>query len=88
MGRKKKDVTAEDEPKRRRAISNRNFLNKKYKVAEFEGKWKASFGKPVLNGVWIVYGGSGNGKTSFLLELAKYLTQFGKVRQEWLMQGR
>ena len=50
----------------------------KFKVLEFEGKWEASFGKPAASGVWIIYGKSFNGKTSFMMQLAKYLTSFVK----------
>lgn len=34
---------------------------------------------PARNGVWIVWGASGNGKSSFVMQLAKYLCSFGKV---------
>lgn len=48
-----------------RAISNKNVLTAKFEVAEFDGAFLASFGKPELRGAWIVYGGSGSGKTTF-----------------------
>ena len=31
-----------------KAISNKNVVNAKFKVADFTGKWLASFGKPEL----------------------------------------
>lgn len=46
-----------------KAISNKNVVNAKFKVADFTGKWLASFGKPELRGAWIIYGESGGGKT-------------------------
>lgn len=45
----------------------------------FTGKWLDSFGEPPVSGCWIIYGTSGGGKTSFALQLAKYLTNFAKV---------
>lgn len=59
-----------------RAISNRNVCDASFKIAEFDGAWLASFGKPELRGSWIIFGESGSGKTHFALELLKYLTRF------------
>ncbi len=49
LGRKDLDMA--------KAISNKNVVNAKFKVADFTGKWLASFGKPELRGAWIIYGG-------------------------------
>ena len=49
-----------------RAISNKNVLQARFNVAEFDGAFKASFGKPELRGTWLIYGGSGCGKTTFV----------------------
>ena len=38
----------------------------------FEGKWEAAFGHPDRTGVWIIWGESGNGKSSFVMQLGKY----------------
>lgn len=70
-----------------RAISNKNVLTAKFEVAEFDGAFLASFGKPELRGSWIVYGGSGSGKTTFLMQLCKYLTRFRRVAYNSLEQG-
>lgn len=57
-----------------------NDLKKlKYKVLEFDGAWKALIGKPEIAGSWIIWGTGGNGKTSFVLQLTKYLCSFQKV---------
>lgn len=45
----------------------------------FEGKWKAAFGQPGKTGVWLIWGNSGNGKSSFVIQLAKKLCEYGKV---------
>ena len=70
-----------------RAISNKNVLAAKFEVAEFDGAFLASFGKPELRGVWLIYGGSGSGKTTFVMQMSKYLTRFRRVAYNSLEQG-
>ena len=62
----------------KRAISNRNVCDATFKVADFQGQWLASIGKPELRGAWTIFGESGSGKTHFALSLLKYLTGFVK----------
>ena len=62
-----------------RAYSSANIRSARFKTVDFDGAWLASIGMPVLRGTWLIYGGSGSGKTSFCLQLAKYLSQFGRV---------
>lgn len=57
----------------RRALNVRDILNKKYDVFPFEGKWKDAFDTPEVRGCWFVWGNSGNGKTSFVMQLCKEL---------------
>lgn len=70
-----------------RAYSNANIRSARFKTADFDGAWLASIGMPVLRGTWLIYGGSGSGKTSFCLQLAKYLSQFCRVLYNSLEQG-
>lgn len=70
-----------------RAISNKNVLAARFDTADFDGPFLASFGRPELRGVWIIWGGSGSGKTTFTLQLCKYLTKFGRVAYDSLEQG-
>ena len=70
-----------------RAISNKNVLAAQFETANFTGPYLASFGRPELRGAWIVWGGSGSGKTTFTLMLCKYLAQFRRVAYDSLEQG-
>lgn len=70
-----------------RAISNRNVLAAKFERADFDGRFLATFGRPELRGTWIIYGGSGSGKTALMLELCRYLAGFRRVAVDSLEQG-
>ncbi|MGY0034413.1 ATP-binding protein [Pedobacter sp. NJ-S-72] len=61
----------------------------KFDVFEFEGEWYEAYDHPETNGVWFIWGDSGNGKTSVTLKLVKYLTTFKKkVIYNSLEEGR
>lgn len=68
-------------------IPNRQIGRTKFNAVDFEGEWLKSFGRPELSGSWLVYGGSGSGKTTFMLQLAKYLTKFSRVAYDSIEQG-
>lgn len=71
-----------------KAISNHNVADAKFNPALFEGAFKAALGRPELKGSWLIFGNSGSGKTTFALQLAKYLTNFvDKVAFDSLEQG-
>ena len=71
----------------RRAIPVKQLLNTKFRGLPFEGEWFLSFGEPELTGTWLIWGNSGNGKTRFALQLAKYLAGFCKVAYNSLEEG-
>ena len=71
----------------RRALSIRDILNKKYETFPFEGRWKEAFDTPERTGVWFVWGNSGNGKTSFMLQLCKELCKYGNILIDSLEEG-
>ena len=56
-------------------------------VLPFDGRWLASVGSPELTGTWLIWGASGNGKTRFALQLAKYLAGFCRVAYDSLEEG-
>ena len=63
-----------------RGISVKTLLEKKYKTFDFTGEFEPYFGNPEKGGCWIIYGGEKNGKTLYALKLAKYLSNYDKVR--------
>ena len=70
-----------------RAISNKNVLAAQFETADFDGPFLASFGRPELRGVWLIWGDGGSGKTTFTLQLCKYLAGFRRVAYDSLEQG-
>ncbi len=71
----------------KRAISHTELLNRKFKGLPFEGDWLEALGQPELTGSWLIWGNSGNGKTRFALQLAKYLCKFVRVAYNPLEEG-
>lgn len=71
----------------RRAYSPSEIEGLKRKKLEFSGEWCRVFGEPEMYGVWFVWGASGNGKTSFVMQLCKELARFGKVVYDSLEEG-
>lgn len=59
------------EPKLKKALNVPNVLNQKIVRVEFTDEMYQAFKKPQNKGVWIVWGKSGSGKSTFLLQLAK-----------------
>lgn len=71
----------------RNAKGVREMLSMKYETLGFKGEWYDAFGAPERRGVWIIWGNSANGKTSFAMQLCKYLCQFGRVAYDSLEEG-
>lgn len=70
-----------------RAYNVNDLINKKFDVMEFEGKWQMSLGKPCKQFSMMIKGKSSQGKTSFAIQLSKYLTSFGKVAYNSIEEG-
>jgi len=60
----------------KRALTVQNIFDKKYDLFDFEDEWFDAFDRPEKTGVWFIWGNSGNGKTSFVLQLIKCLADF------------
>lgn len=70
-----------------RAVSITKLARKKFKLMKFTGEYKDLIGTPECSGSWIIYGDSGQGKTTFSLQLLKYLTKFKKCAYLPLEEG-
>lgn len=70
-----------------RALSVEALLRKKYDTLEWSESFHEAFGNPTRHGVWFIWGDSGNGKTSFVLQLCRELTKFGRVAFNSLEEG-
>lgn len=71
-----------------RAYSPKQILSMNIPSFPFEGEWEKAFGHPGRTGTWIIWGNSGNGKSSFVMQLAKYLCRFAKVAYDSLEESR
>lgn len=69
------------------AISIQKLTRKKFKIMQFENEYKDLIGQPACGGGWMIYGDSGNGKTTFSLKLLKYLCSFKKCAYVPLEEG-
>lgn len=63
------------------------IMKKKFKDIPLTGTWRALLGDPEATGVWIIWGQSFNGKTSFSMQLAKELSKHFKVLYNSLEEG-
>lgn len=68
-------------------LTMRQMLQKKYDLLPFQGEWKEAFSEPESTGVWFIWGHSGNGKSSFVAQLCKELSRFGRIAVNSLEQG-
>lgn len=71
----------------KRALNVNDILKKEYVTFPMEGRWQAAFGNPERRGVWFIWGNSGNGKTSFVMQLVKELCKWDKVAFDSLEEG-
>ena len=71
-----------------RAYTIDNVKTKKFKGVPFEGPWADAIGdKVALNGSWLIFGKSGSGKTTFILQTVKMLSEHRKVLYNSLEEG-
>lgn len=70
-----------------RAWSANNVYDAKFNELDFTGEWLDAIGRPECTGTWFIKGPSKNGKTSFSMMMAKYLTDFGRVYYNSIEEG-
>jgi len=70
-----------------RAWSPTDIMKKKFHTIQWDGQWQQAFSRPERSGVWIVWGNSGNGKTSFVMQLVAQLARHGRVFFNSLEEG-
>ena len=71
----------------RRAYSADSVISMERELCEFDGQWLEAVGKPELKGTWCIGGLPKNGKTSFTMQLAKYLTRWHLVAYNSIEEG-
>ncbi len=71
----------------KRAVTVEEITKKKFIELYLSEKFKKLLGKPERSGVWLIWGESFNGKTAFSMQLAKELTQSGRVFYNTLEEG-
>lgn len=86
-GSARKAKSEEAKTFQRNAKGVREVLNMKFEILPFEGAWYDAFGIPERRGVWFIWGNTGNGKTSFVMQLCKELCRFGRVAYDSLEEG-
>lgn len=62
-----------------RTLSVKNIYSQKFTILSMEGEYEQSFGHPSDCGTWLIYGKEKNGKTTFALQLARYLSRLKRV---------
>ena len=70
-----------------RALTVKEVLNKKRQTFPFEREWADAFGQPERTGVWFIWGRSGNGKTSFVMQLIAELCKYDRVAFDSMEEG-
>lgn len=61
----------------KRAYSPKEVLAKTYATLQWDGEWARAFGHPEINATWLIHGPSAAGKSSFVMQLAKKLCEYG-----------
>ena len=70
-----------------RALTVKEVLNKKRQTFPFEREWADAFALPERTGVWFIWGRSGNGKTSFVMQLIAELCKYDRVAFDSMEEG-
>lgn len=72
----------------KQALSTGQLLAQRKTMILLPEEMRLAFGEPEDRGTWIIWGNSGNGKTTFALLLAKALARHGRVLYDSLEEGQ
>lgn len=72
----------------RKTFSIKRLLASEFRTYELSERWEQSIGIPERNFTMIVWGESGSGKTTYVLQLLNELQRFGKIYYNTVEQGR
>lgn len=70
-----------------RYLNHEDAERARFKEFEFKGEWLRHLGKPERAKSILIYGGSGHGKTTYALQLMKYLSGFEKTFYNSVEEG-
>lgn len=70
-----------------RALTVNEVISRKRHTFPFTGAWADAFGQPECTGIWFIWGNSGNGKSSFLMQLCKELCKYDRVLYDSMEEG-
>ena len=71
-----------------RFINRHNALTEKFKTLPLDEPWLSLIGTPQQTGTWFIYGNPKNGKTSFALQLAAYMSKFSRTVYDTIEEGK
>lgn len=60
-----------------KALTVANIINQSVNRIDLPDEWYQAFGKPQDKGIWFVWGGSGSGKSVFVMMVCKVMAQLG-----------
>lgn len=63
----------------KRAYNPREIAKMTYQSIPWTGEWEEAFGQPDITDTWLIHGPSAGGKSSFVMQLAKKLCEYGRV---------
>lgn len=78
----------ETKKKLKKPISVKNLFDQKFKLIDWDGEWFDAYANPEIAGTWFIWGKSGNGKTSFILQLIKQLAAKQRALFNSLEEGQ
>ena len=73
--------------KSKQAQSTSNVRTAKFTCLPFEGEYFRAVGQPERTGTHVIIGPSKNGKTTFAMMYAKYLSSFERVAYDSVEEG-